>query len=141
MKINLGCATYGRSFKLKDPSQHGLTAPAAGNGRPGPLLNKAGKLPYFEICSMPWTNVVPYQTSAVKAPYASNGDLWVAYESPASLAYKVDQVVNKFISEGVESGGVGGISFWELGLDDFINYCNNKRGHYPLIRSAVMAMD
>ena len=144
-KINLGTATYGKSFKLSDPEkQFGLGAPSKGEGDPGPILKKAGTRHYQELCKEEWdeddkgvSKMVSYENSAVKAPYAAKGDLWVAYETPDSMKYKVREVVNKFDYKGDDSG-LGGISFWTLGLDDLTNKCGT--GHFPLIRAAVMEM-
>lgn len=134
-KINLGTATYGRSFKLAEPNMNGLGNNITGKGDPGPRRQKAGVYAYYETCEeKDWDQEVEYDKSAVMAPFASKDDLWLAYESPASLAYKVRNIVNEF----GEGAGVGGISFWTLDLDDFNNIC--KEGHFPLIREAVMEM-
>ena len=143
-KINLGTATYGKSFRLANKKNNTLNAVTDGTAERAPLLNGNGYFAYFEICDWNWDKhgKVFYKESKVKAPYASKDNLWVAYESPESMAYKVKQVVNKFVYKGEESQGVGGISFWALDLDDFNNYCskNGYLGHYPLIRSAVEAL-
>lgn len=48
-KINLGLATYGRSFKLADSAQTGVGAPGLGPGDPGNYTREPGFLAYFEV--------------------------------------------------------------------------------------------
>jgi len=48
-KLNLGIATYGRSFTLENASNNGVGAPAKGAGKPGPYTREAGYLGYNEV--------------------------------------------------------------------------------------------
>lgn len=47
--INLGMATYGHSFTLADPAQHGFYATTWGPGTAGPYTRQSGTLGYNEV--------------------------------------------------------------------------------------------
>ncbi|GFV75515.1 hypothetical protein TNCV_1483591 [Trichonephila clavipes] len=49
MKMNMGVATYGKTFTLADASNNGLGAPATGSGHPGAVSQKPGTLCYNEL--------------------------------------------------------------------------------------------
>ena len=46
----LGVGTYGRGFRLKDPSDNGLYAPATGGIEQGPYTRQSGFWGYNEFC-------------------------------------------------------------------------------------------
>ncbi|CAG5135462.1 unnamed protein product, partial [Candidula unifasciata] len=46
--LNIGIATYGRSFKLKDPEKHTVLSAAIGKGNAGPITEEEGIMAYFE---------------------------------------------------------------------------------------------
>ena len=48
-KTLVGLATYGRTFKLADPSDNGVGARAIGPGKAGKYTNVTGFLTYFEV--------------------------------------------------------------------------------------------
>lgn len=48
-KINLGLATYGRTFELADPDIVFVGAQAVGPGAPGTYTREKGILAYFEV--------------------------------------------------------------------------------------------
>jgi chitinase len=48
-KLNLGIATYGRSFTLQNARNNGVGAPAKGAGKPGPYTEEEGYLSYIEV--------------------------------------------------------------------------------------------
>lgn len=48
-KLILGIPFYGRSFKLADPDKNTPGSEAKGAGEPGPFLNSAGYLAYYEV--------------------------------------------------------------------------------------------
>lgn len=48
-KLLVGFPTYGNTFTLKDPSNHGIGAPISGAGTPGKYTQEAGELAYFEV--------------------------------------------------------------------------------------------
>jgi len=125
-KIALGLATYGRAFRLKDASNHGLAAPKAlwSNPPKGKYTREAGFLSYYEICNAGYTVV---EDNAAKAPYGYKDTAWVGFENQASLVSKT-----KILIKGK---GLAGAMFWDLPLDDFNGeFCG--QGKFPLI-SAV----
>jgi len=89
-KIALGLATYGRAFKLSNPSQNGLGAPTTEKATPGRYTREAGFLFYYEICEMGLTVV---QDNAVRAPYGYVGDQWVGFDDKVSLVLEVNTLI------------------------------------------------
>lgn len=49
-KLNVGIATYGRSFTLEDPNRSDVLSPVVGKGDAGPYSREAGVLGYYEVC-------------------------------------------------------------------------------------------
>lgn len=45
----MGLATYGRTFKLIDPSNNTVGAPASGPGEAGKYTREPGFLSYYEV--------------------------------------------------------------------------------------------
>ena len=92
-KIALGMATYGRSFRLADPNNHGLNAPCQGQPQAGPYTREQGLLAYYEICTK-LLNIV--KENAAGAPYGYSTDLWVGFDTPRSLeSSKSNLVIEK----------------------------------------------
>ena len=91
-KIALGLATYGRAFRLKDASNHGLGAPKAewSNPRRGPYTREPGFLAYYEICNYGYTIV---EDNKAMAPYGYKDTDWVGFENQKSLIYKVKTLI------------------------------------------------
>ena len=131
-KVNLGLASYGRTFQLKSPSVYGIEAPSMGKGPAGMYTKKSGILAYYEICSIDWMHKTIQDDSSCGIPYASIDDLWVSYEDVASIRYKVTKLVRKL--------HLNGISFWALDFDDFSG-TNCNEGRYPLLSEAVKVMN
>jgi chitinase len=48
-KIMMGFPTYGRTYKLANPNQFGLHAPAVGHGDPGPIRKLRGIYTYQDV--------------------------------------------------------------------------------------------
>jgi len=130
-KINLGLASYGRTFELTDPRKHGLGAPINGPGHGGKYSREDSVLSYYEICLVPWTSKTLYYESGCGVPYSSVFDTWIAYEDPFSIRHKIKTLVN--------CRGLNGISFWALDFDDFSGN-NCRQGRYPLLSAAVDEM-
>lgn len=65
---------------------HGLGAPASGPGQMGAVIPEAGVLAYADICLNQWPETWDDDQAV---PYATQGNQWVGYDSPDSLAVKV----------------------------------------------------
>jgi len=48
-KTNIGVATYGRGFTLKDPNNYDIGAPVVGPSSPGECTKEWGVLAYYEV--------------------------------------------------------------------------------------------
>lgn len=48
-KLLVGFPTYGNTFTLSNPANHGIGAPISGAGTPGKYTQEAGELAYFEV--------------------------------------------------------------------------------------------
>ncbi len=48
-KLVVGMPCYGRAFRLKDASNHGLLAPSEGDPDPGPYTKEPGTLAFYEV--------------------------------------------------------------------------------------------
>ncbi|RNA43942.1 acidic mammalian chitinase-like [Brachionus plicatilis] len=122
-KINLGLATYGRSFTLSDPNQNSVGSQISGPGIAQTFTREDGYSAYYEICSKSWTKAYDSQS---KVPYMYSGNQWISYDDSDSLKQKVEYAKFK---------NLGGIMFWAIDLDDFSgSVCG--QGRYPLINSA-----
>ena len=128
-KIALGLATYGRTFLLTNPSNHGLGAPDGGDPMAGRYTGESGLLAYYEICQLGLTVV---RDNVVKAPYGYKDRLWVGYDDAQSLVKKVQDLI---ISKGLL-----GAMFWAIPLDDFQGtFCGE--GKYPLMNAVKNALE
>lgn len=125
-KIALGMAFYGRSFLLADANNHGLGAPASGNGPAGTYLKEAGYLSYYEICTRAFTIVAD---TVVKAPYGYKGQEWVGFDDVNSLQGKMDLIKSKNLRGGM---------VWAIDLDDFNNMCG--KGQFPLMNALKVGL-
>ncbi|NXI46480.1 CHIA chitinase, partial [Galbula dea] len=122
-KLVVGFPAYGNTFRLQNPSEHGLGAPASGPGPAGPYTQEAGTLAYYEICSLLNSGATEVWDAPQDVPYAYKGSEWVGYDNIKSYNIKVDWLKkNKY----------GGAMVWAIDLDDFTGtFC--KEGKYPLI--------
>ncbi|CAJ1084728.1 chitotriosidase-1-like [Xyrichtys novacula] len=120
-KLNMGFATYGRTFRLSTSSSQ-VGAPASGAAAAGTFTREAGFWSYYEICTFlqgASVNLIEDQ----KVPYAVKGNEWVGFDNRDSFETKVRYLQdNRF----------GGAFVWSLDLDDFKGqFCG--QGNYPLI--------
>ncbi|KAJ0064422.1 hypothetical protein NL108_006441, partial [Boleophthalmus pectinirostris] len=129
-KLNMGFATYGRSFRLASQSSQ-LGAPTNGPGSPGKYTREAGFWSYYEICPfLQGATVEMIQDQ--KVPYATKKNEWVGYDNIISFQTKVQYLKEK---------AFGGAFVWSLDLDDFSGqFCGE--GNYALtsnLRSLLMS--
>ncbi|XP_051280718.1 acidic mammalian chitinase-like [Dicentrarchus labrax] len=122
-KLIVGFPTYGNTFTLRNPANHGVGAPIAGAGTPGKYTQEAGELAYFEICGFLKDGATEVWNQAQDVPYAYKGNQWVGYDNPKSFQLKVDWLTKS---------NFGGAMVWTLDMDDYLGtFCN--QGKYPLI--------
>ncbi|XP_066933742.1 chitinase-3-like protein 1 [Clytia hemisphaerica] len=130
-KINVGVATYGRTYKLLFKEEFDIGGPVLGAGNAGTYTKGAGILSYYEICALNWTHRTPYWESVAGKPYASDKDQWVGYETPESIASEIRTLFSDRCYHG--------IAVWNLGYDDFNGtFCG--QGKFPLLKSAVKTL-
>lgn len=121
-KLVLGMPSYGRSFTLAIPSNHGTNAPTYGAGEAGQYTRAAGFLSYYEICeniNRGWTVV----SDSLSETYAFHGNQWVSYDDANMIHIKANYIRNN---------GLGGGMMWALDLDDF-NGTSCGQGRYPIL--------
>uniref|UniRef100_A0A3Q3FFN8 Acidic mammalian chitinase n=1 Tax=Labrus bergylta TaxID=56723 RepID=A0A3Q3FFN8_9LABR len=120
-KLNMGFATYGRTFRLSGQSSQ-VGAPVSGPAAAGAFTREAGFWSYYEICTF-LQGASVYLIQDQKVPYAVNQNEWVGFDNKESFETKVRYLKdNQF----------GGAFIWALDLDDFNGqFCG--QGNYPLI--------
>ncbi|KAL8492982.1 hypothetical protein ACS0TY_024259 [Phlomoides rotata] len=116
-KIVMGMPAYGKTWQLKDPSQHGIGAPAVGTGPGGGTMN------YTAILAFNSENnaTVVFDNSSVST-YSYAGGNWIGYDDTTSVEFKVKYAKDQ---------GLGGYFFWALGFDN----------NWDLARAASTAWD
>lgn len=123
-KLTIGLATYGRGWKLSDPSDDGYNSPASGACSKGESTGEAGYRSYYEIqeiLAKPEAKMV-YDESR-QCPYVVYDGEWIGYDNEQSICAKL-----AFAKEQ----GLAGSMVWALDLDDFDGkYSGGKE--YPLI--------
>ncbi|CAL5328059.1 unnamed protein product [Camellia sinensis] len=103
-KLVMGLPMYGRTWKLKDPNQNGIGAPANGTG-PGYL----GVMKYSDIVDFNLANnaSVVFDEETVST-YSYAGTDWIGYDDMESISNKVNFA---------RANGLGGYFFWAVGFD------------------------
>ncbi|XP_053376417.1 acidic mammalian chitinase-like [Mercenaria mercenaria] len=123
-KLIIGLATYGRHFRLSNPSNFQVGAPAAEGGTAGLYTRTKGFLAYYEICDMLSKGANRYWEPEHMVPYLVSGDQWVGYDDEESIEIKL-----KYIKEK----GYGGAMVWNIDMDDFNQQCSLSERRYPLM--------
>ncbi|XP_062283289.1 acidic mammalian chitinase-like isoform X1 [Scomber scombrus] len=120
-KLNMGFATYGRTFRLSTQSSQ-VGAPASGPAAAGTFTREAGFWSYYEICGF-LKGASVQRIEDQKVPYAVKQNDWVGFDDKTSYETKARYLKdNRF----------GGAFIWALDLDDFNGqFCG--QGPYPLI--------
>ncbi|XP_053406596.1 probable chitinase 10 [Mercenaria mercenaria] len=123
-KLIIGLATYGRHFRLSNPSNFQVGAPAADGGTAGLYTREKGFLAYYEICDMLSKGAKRYWEPEQMVPYLVSGDQWVGYDDEESIEIKLMYIKEK---------GYGGAMVWNIDLDDFNKQCSLSKRPYPLM--------
>ncbi|KAM4610682.1 acidic mammalian chitinase-like [Polymixia lowei] len=128
-KLNLGFATYARTFRLSSESSQ-VGAPASGPAAAGSYTREAGFWSYYEICTFFQGTHVQWINDQ-QVPYATKGNEWAGFDNKRSFEAKVRYLKdNRF----------GGAFVWSLDLDDFAGrFCG--QGNYTLIKHLRSLLD
>ncbi|OIS97182.1 hypothetical protein A4A49_21324 [Nicotiana attenuata] len=118
-KLVMGIPLFGKTWKLKDPNDHRIGAPAIGVG-PG----TQGEMSYNDIVTFISENnaTIVYNNETVST-YSYVGTNWIGYDDINSITAKIKYA---------KTQGIGGYFFWALGYDD---------SNWTLSRAASMAWD
>ncbi|KAL1485151.1 hypothetical protein MTO96_032150 [Rhipicephalus appendiculatus] len=108
----------GNQFQLRDPSEHGLGAPA----------KHVKDVSYSEICKRQWSEV-KYIEPAIGF-YARSGKTWVGYDTEETIAAKVQLALRKYPDFCV--------MLVQVDKDDVRGICSER--HFPLVQSVRHAM-
>ncbi|XP_066245992.1 probable chitinase 10 [Euwallacea similis] len=122
-KINLGIATYARTFTLADPANTALYAPISGGGTAGPYTRMDGILGYNEICEL-HPDAQDIWDDEQQVPHLVIDNQWIGYDNKKSLGVKIDYALEKKL---------GGFMVWSFDTDDFSGLCGD--GTYPLTKT------
>nr|ANC95009.1 putative imaginal disc growth factor [Lygus hesperus] len=149
-KLQLGIATWGRTWKLNSDSGLSGVPPlvADGPGDKGPHTKKDGLLSYYETCVKLVSPTNPSAPSGMlrrmqDAPGAHQGTygfrlpdknndegLWVSFEEPQTAAQKAIYAKQK---------GLGGVAILDLALDDSRGICDGSA--FPITKAAKSNAD
>ncbi|XP_074538457.1 chitotriosidase-1-like [Halichoeres trimaculatus] len=120
-KLNMGFATYGRTFLLSSQSSQ-VGAPTSGPASAGDFTREAGFWSYYEICGF-LQGATVHLIEDQKVPYAVKQNMWVGFDNKESFETKVRYL---------KANSFGGAFVWALDLDDFNGqFCG--QGNYALI--------
>lgn len=115
-KIIIGLPTYGHSYRLVNPFNTKIGAPAEDTGSVGVL----GYVTYSEICWFQRTNFnvrVEYDAETC-SPWLHTGLEWISYDDERSIECKANYV---------KSNHFGGAMIFSLNTDDFQLTCSDKK--------------
>ncbi|XP_019880028.2 chitinase-3-like protein 2 isoform X2 [Aethina tumida] len=126
-KIVVGLPTYGHSFKLMNPRNNGLFAPASGYGK----LGSNGFIDYGQVCVFLTLNhISPIFDMDTKSPYASKYLEWISFDDEQSLSYK---------AEFIRDNHYGGAMVYSMNTDDHKGMCasvgKSTMKKFPLINT------
>jgi chitinase len=114
-KIIIGLPTYGHSFKLVNPFNTKIGAPAEDYGSVGFV----GFVTYSQVCWFQKTNLevrVEYDTESC-SPWLHTGLEWISFDDERSMACKANYA---------KDNNFGGIMVFSLNTDDFQLTCSDK---------------
>ncbi|NXR52004.1 CHIA chitinase, partial [Hippolais icterina] len=122
-KLLVGFPTYGKTFTLQNPSNHGIGAPVSGPGPAGRYTGNPGLLANYEVCTFLSSGATQDSDGSEDEPYAYKDREWISYDNVTSFGFKVDWL---------KKNNFGGAMVWALDMDDFTgDSCH--QGKYPLI--------
>ncbi|XP_047335048.1 class V chitinase-like [Impatiens glandulifera] len=106
-KLVLGIAFYGYGWKLKDPNNNGILAPADG---PAPRTGLNGSMEYNYIKAFIGKNsATTFYDPSYVTDYCYQGKTWFAYDGISSVKIKVSYLKDQ---------NLRGYFAWHIGADD-----------------------
>ncbi|KAL0278401.1 UNVERIFIED_CONTAM: hypothetical protein PYX00_000231 [Menopon gallinae] len=129
-KLNIGLASYGRTFTLADKNQHTVGSLVTGPGPAGSYVPENGFLGYNEVCKETRNGLWKiYDIPEQKVKYGVKGNVWVGMDDTETIRLKV---------EYAKRLGLGGAMIWSIETDDFRGECG--KGKYPLLNTIKNAL-
>ncbi|XP_063232762.1 probable chitinase 10 [Bacillus rossius redtenbacheri] len=128
-KIVVGTPFYGRTFTLLNASLSRPNAPVKGFGREGRYTQEQGFLAYFEILELLEDPRWKEFADDADSPYIVNGDQWVGYDNPRSIATKMSYI---------RKNQLGGAMIWATDLDDFHGVYGDKWPLLSVVRKSLL---
>ncbi|XP_015180357.1 PREDICTED: chitinase-3-like protein 2 [Polistes dominula] len=122
-KIVVGIPMYGHSYKLDNPLNHNLLAPATGFGQ----LGSNGFVSYSTICQFLDSGAISVFENTSKVPYAYKDYEWISYDDNQSIYYKTKWILDNDFK---------GAMVFSLNVDDWKNKCNANET-FPLTRAVT----
>ncbi|XP_076750180.1 chitinase-3-like protein 2 [Xylocopa sonorina] len=122
-KLIIGIPTYGHSYKLDNPLNHGLLAPANGFGE----LGEMGFVRYSTVCEFLQSGARSVFDDESKVPYAYKDKEWISYDDVTSVHYK---------AEWIRANNFGGAMILSISVDDWNNTCKFNES-FPLTRTVT----
>lgn len=119
-KLIIGIPTYGHSYKLDNPKNHALFAPANGVG-----IGNLGFVNYATVCNLLEQGAERVFDPEAKVPYCYKDEQWISYDDRVSVSYK---------AEWIKANGFGGAMILSLNVDDYNNSCSGNES-FPLTRT------
>ncbi|XP_012530246.1 chitinase-3-like protein 2 isoform X1 [Monomorium pharaonis] len=121
-KIVVGIPAYGHTYKLDNPLNHNLQAPASGFGK----LGVKGFVSYPTVCQFLKSGGTSVFNKESRVPYAFKGREWISYDNEESIYYK---------SIWIRTNGFKGAMVLSLNVDDWNGTCHNINETFPLTRT------
>lgn len=118
-KILMGIPMYGRTFTLRNASDHEPFALSDGEGIQGNVSKIRGTLSYYEACQVEQEEgTMRFWAKDWQAPFLVRGDQWISYENSRSVKAKADYI---------RAQGLAGAMIWSLDHDDITGVCGEGR--------------
>lgn len=117
-KILMGIPMYGRTFTLRNASDHEPFALSDGEGIQGNVSQIRGTLSYYEACQLEQEEGRSFWAKDWQAPFLVRGDQWISYENSRSVKAKADYIREQ---------GLAGAMIWSLDHDDITGVCGEGR--------------
>lgn len=132
-KLVVGIPTYGHTYKLVNPDNHGIGSPAYSYGALGSL----GFVNYPDVCQfMKEHDVVINEVAHAEVPYLYSGHEWVSFDYPQSVSSK---------AAFIKQQGLRGAMVYSLNADDYEGVCegdlirnNTKFPLSQIVKNAIV---